>query len=144
MFMCVCISNSMYNSSVQIRTQSLISVLKHTLRSTPDTCKVVSLPVDAVLKLNTWLPPTVASAVWTGGPPEGLPPPHLSDGSGHHWCRCNVRWRNGSQIVSPSLTPPLVGGNILSTLFLVIRLVWESDVWYLEACRVPRSSPIKM
>lgn len=86
MFACVCISNSVYKSSfsVQICTQSVISVLKHTLKSSPDACKVVLLPVDVVLKLNTSVPPAVAPAVWTGGPSEGLPTVHLPDGSGHH------------------------------------------------------------
>jgi len=84
MFLCVCISNSMYKScfSVQICTQSVISVLKHTPKSTPGIRRVVSCSVDTVLKLYIWVPSTVAPAVWTGGPPEGLPPLHLLDGSG--------------------------------------------------------------
>lgn len=115
-FACVHITSSVYksSSSAQICTQSVISVLKHTLKSTPDTCKVVLLPADAVLKLDTWVPPTVGPAVRTRGPPGDLPPPHMPDGSGHHWCRCSVDWQwwNGSQRESPNLAPPLVAGNI--------------------------------
>lgn len=70
---------------VQVHTQFVISVLKNTAERTPDdTYKAVLLPVDAAMNLDTWVPPIVANSVKTGGPPEGLPPRHLPDESGHH------------------------------------------------------------
>lgn len=90
----VCISNSVHKYfSVQIHTQSVISVLKNIAGSTPaDTYKELLLSVDAVMNLDTWALPAVAISVKTGGPPEGLPPQYFLDESGYHWYRCVLDW----------------------------------------------------
>lgn len=125
MFAQIRISNSVHKSFLSVKMfWPVISALKHTLKSTLDTCKVVLLPVNAVLKLDTLVPLTVALAVWIAGPPEG---PHLNNwgphGCGQSLVQVQCGWAvedHRSQVASPGFTLPLEVGSSLGVWCLIL------------------------